>query len=58
MWLIEHAEGALSDSDCEPGILDSDADSLTDEFNDDPPLLEVWLEVSFYSQLVTVFVLD
>lgn len=40
MWLIEHADQALSDSDTAPEVLDSDADSLTDEFNDDPPVLE------------------
>lgn len=41
VWLIEHNDLALSDSDAAPDVLDSDADSLTDEFNDDPPLLEV-----------------
>ncbi|XP_071532835.1 E3 ubiquitin-protein ligase HERC2 isoform X2 [Panulirus ornatus] len=40
VWLIEHADLTLSDSDTAPEVLDSDADSLTDEFNDDPPLLE------------------
>ncbi|KAK4294466.1 hypothetical protein Pmani_032901 [Petrolisthes manimaculis] len=40
VWLIEHNDLALSDSDAAPDVLDSDADSLTDEFNDDPPLLE------------------
>lgn len=41
VWLIEHADLTLSDSDSAPDVLDSDADSLTDEFNDEPPLLEV-----------------
>ncbi|XP_042876756.1 E3 ubiquitin-protein ligase HERC2-like isoform X6 [Penaeus japonicus] len=40
VWLIEHADLTLSDSDSAPDVLDSDADSLTDEFNDEPPLLE------------------
>lgn len=41
VWLIEHNDLALSDSDSAPDVLDSDADSLTDEFTDEPPLLEV-----------------
>ena len=41
VWLIEHSDLAFSDSDSAPDVLDSDADSLTDEFTDEPPLLEV-----------------
>ncbi|KAK8398901.1 hypothetical protein O3P69_004178 [Scylla paramamosain] len=40
VWLIEHSDLAFSDSDSAPDVLDSDADSLTDEFTDEPPLLE------------------
>ncbi|XP_076028585.1 E3 ubiquitin-protein ligase HERC2 isoform X2 [Oratosquilla oratoria] len=40
VWLIENGDMAFSDSDTAPEALDSDADSLTDEFNDDPPVLD------------------
>ncbi|XP_042217246.1 E3 ubiquitin-protein ligase HERC2-like isoform X2 [Homarus americanus] len=52
VWLIEHADITLSDSDTAPEVLDSDADSLTDEFNDDPPVLETSPVVEVYRKRV------
>lgn len=58
VWLIEHNDLALSDSDTAPDVLDSDADSLTDEFTDEPPLLEVCICLGVYWIRVRLVILS
>lgn len=56
VWLIEHAETAMGGESLFPvDPVDSDADSLTDEFVDEIPQLEVRFSVTRTSEYILPF---